>query len=80
MTLLPEVCLGPRTNQLNFVGNPGYDTDTGSGLRSLILGGGLQSLTDCLVIYMSYILRQCFTIKFDIRFDQVNCCYLSVQY
>ena len=31
--LLPEVCLEPRTNPLNFVDDPNYNPDSGSGLR-----------------------------------------------
>ena len=33
MTLLPEVCLGPRINPLHFLNNPDYDPDPGTRLR-----------------------------------------------
>ena len=45
MKVLPEVCLGPMNNPLNLVNDPDYKQDLRSGSR----GGGLQSLTDCIV-------------------------------
>ena len=52
MKLLWEVYLGPRKNLINFGDAPDYDPDPRSGLRSVLQGGGLQSLTDCPVIYV----------------------------
>ena len=48
--LVPEVCLGLRNNPLYFRGDPDYDPDQGSGLRSGSRCGGVRrSLTDCFV-------------------------------
>ena len=61
MEILSEMCLGPRTNPLNFRYDPNYDQDRtdlhGTFTRGLSrakeqsgnLRRGLQSLTDCLV-------------------------------
>ena len=46
MKLLSDVCLGPRKNSLSFDDNLDFDLDPGSGLRSGLLGRGLQSVTD----------------------------------
>ena len=51
MKLLSEVYLGPRNNLIHFGDDPDYDPDPGFGLQSLSRGGGLQSLTDCPVIF-----------------------------
>ena len=54
MKVLPEVCLGPRNQELHFVDDPDYDRYPRSGIvfgsrRITMRSGGLQSLTDCLV-------------------------------
>ena len=51
MEILPEVCRGPRNNQLYFGDDP--DNDPESGLQNGSHGGSLHSLTDCLV-YLCY--------------------------
>ena len=51
MKLLSEVYHGPRNNLINFGDDLDYEPNPGSGLRSVLHGGGLQSLTDYLVIY-----------------------------
>ena len=50
--LLLQVYLGPGHNLINFGDNLDYDLDPGFGLRFVLHGGGLQSLTDYLVIYV----------------------------
>ena len=52
MKLLSEVYLGPKNILINLEDDPDYDRNPGSGSRSVSRGGSLQSLTDCLVIYV----------------------------
>ena len=52
MKLLLQVYLGLRHNLINFRDDLDYDLDPGFGLRFVLHGGGLQSLTDYLVIYV----------------------------
>ena len=64
MQLLSEVHLGPRNNLIHFGDDPDYDQHPGSGLRSVSRGGGFQSLTDSLVIYVINVqLAFCFKIS-----------------
>ena len=51
MKLLSEVYLGSRNNLINLGDHADYDTDTGSGLRSVPRLRSLQALTYCLVLY-----------------------------
>ena len=44
MKLLPETCLRSWDRLLHFVNDPDYDPDSGSGLLSGSLGGGLHFL------------------------------------
>ena len=45
MKVLPEVCLGPQNNPLDFWDDSDYDPDMGQTQNHCY--GGLQSLTEC---------------------------------
>ena len=61
----PDMCLGPRNNTLNFEDDPDYDPHLENGSS----GGGLQSLTDCLV---PYVITRNVDFRIIERFVEVN--------